>query len=113
MRIKDRRFSVPACVFDQGMPCKQFKLLVFLFSASDFAGTCRPGYASMRLAIRDSDRERGCDTTVRRYLKRLEKEGWIFTMKRTRGRMAIWLQIPPRLRAKDEPKTALLELSRQ
>lgn len=99
MKIKGRdKFSIPDGIFGEPMPGKAFKLLCFLFSLSDFAGLSRPGYAAMQRAIRDCPRENGSRTTVRGHLCYLQQRGWIFHMKRTSGRMAIWLQIPPRLR---------------
>ncbi len=104
MKFKQGRFSIPDCIFTEPMPAKAFKLLIYLFSEADFAGLCRPGYACMQKTIRDDLRENGSRTTVRGHLCYLEQRGWIFHMKRTSGRMAIWLQIPPRLRSIPRPK---------
>lgn len=98
MRIRQERFSLPWCILDEPMPSKALNLLMFLFRESDFEGLSRPGYAAMQKAVRDDPRENGSKTTVRAHLKYLEERGWIFHMKKTNGRMAIWLQIPPRLR---------------
>lgn len=57
----------------------------------------RPGYAAMKMAIRDKDGERGCDSTIRRMLVNLQKLGWIWHIKRSNGIAAIYLRIPPRL----------------
>lgn len=88
------------------MPSKAVKLLLYLFQRADFEGLCRPGYASMQRAVRDDPRENGSKTTIRAHLQYLEARGWIFHMKKTNGKMAIWLQIPPRMRTtkKDEVK---------
>ena len=104
MKFKERRFSIPFAIFDEQMPSKAFKLLVYLFGEADFAGHCRPGYEAMRLAIRDESGENGSPATVRRYLHYLEKRAWIFHMKKTNGRMAIYIQIPPRFKAKSKDK---------
>lgn len=103
MKIPVKHFSIPFCIFDEPLPSKSLKLLVFLFSKADFNGASQPGYSAMREAIRDQSSENGSKTTVRRYLELLEKRGWIFHMKRTSGRMAIWLQIPPRFRKSKAP----------
>lgn len=111
MKIKQARFSLPACAFDEPMPSKAFKLLCYLFSRSDFAGLSRPGYAAMQQVIRDDPRENGSRTTIRAHLLYLERKGWIFHMKRTSGRMAIWLQIPPRFRRSKEEDRAITPIS--
>lgn len=107
MRIKDHRFSVPICIFAEPMPAKAFKLLVFLFGQSDFSGHSRPGYDSMRKAVRDDRMENGSQTTVRTHLLYLERKGWIFHMKKTNSKMAVWLQIPPRFRRPDKPNSLI------
>lgn len=98
MKIRQARFSVPDCITAEPMPAKAFKLLVYLFSLSEFAGGCRPGYEQMRYAMRAKDGENGCNNTIRRQLLYLKKKGWIFEMRKTNARMRIWLQIPARLR---------------
>lgn len=104
MKMKETRFSVPFCIFAEPMPAKARVLLVYLFGQSDFGGVCRPGYSEMQRAIRDKPSENGSRTTVRRWLGYLEKQGWIFHMKRTNGNMAIWLQVPPRYRSRERAK---------
>jgi len=98
VKITSPRFSVPSAVFDESLPSKAFKLLVYLYRVSDVGGACRPGYAGMKRAMRDHDGDNGCNSTVRRCLQTLNKRGWIFAMKRTNSKMTIWLQIPHRLR---------------
>lgn len=107
MKIAISKFSVPDCALDEPMPSKAFKLLAFLLRESDYAGACRPGYDAMRRALRDSTNDNGSNHTVRKYLKVLDKMGWIFTMKKTNARMAIWMQIPNRFRRHAAPKTTL------
>ena len=102
MRIHQARFSVPFCIFEEPMPSKQLKLLLFLFSESTVEGGCSPGYRAMRHAMRDHDTDKGSDTTVLKYLDALNKAGWIFAIHKTNGRMRIWLKIPARF--KPRPK---------
>lgn len=107
MRITQARFSVPFCILDEPMPSKALKLLVYLLSISDFGGCCRPGYEAMRKVMRDHSRGNGSDTTVRKQLLWLKKDGWIFEIRRTNARMLVWLQIPPRFRPQKLPKTTI------
>lgn len=97
MKIRQYQFTIPKCIFDEPMPAKQFVLLCFLFSKSDFGGMARPGYAAMKRAIRGKEGEVGCDSTIRRMLVSLQKLGWIWHIKRSNGIAAIYLRIPPRL----------------
>lgn len=112
MRFPEKAFSVPFCIFTEKMPSKAFKLLVYLFSQSDFSGYSCPGYNHMRKAICDTDAANGCNSTVRRYLSFLEKKAWIFHMKKTNGKMGIWLQIPPRFRLQKRRISLISEVSR-
>lgn len=111
MRIKVKGYYAPKCAHEEPMPCKARCLLLYLFSISRPGGECRPGYEGMKQAIRDKPGEKGCDATIRRYLKRLKKEGWIFHMRRTQGRMMIYLQIPFRFRVKTEVVESISVLS--
>jgi len=102
-----RKFSIPSCIYAEPMPAKAFKLLVFLFNESDYTGACAPGYAAMRLAMRGKIGDAGSNHTVNSSLRCLQKAGWIFTMKRTNSRMAVWLQIPNRFRKEKAPATCI------
>lgn len=108
MKFPEKRFSVPFCVFSEPMPSKALKLLLFLLSRSDFSGFSQPGYSEMVKAIRDDPAENGCHNTVRTYLKLLEQKAWIFHMRRTNGKMGIWLQIPPRFRHRKSKSQSLI-----
>lgn len=97
------------------MPAKARVLLVYLFSLSEFAGGCRPGYEQMRYAMRSKDGENGCNSTIRRQLLYLKRKGWIFEMRKTNARMYIWIQIPARLRVtkrddEQEPPISVVSL---
>lgn len=107
MKIPQSRFSVPDCILEDPMPSKALKLLLYLLSISDYGGACRPGYDHMRKVMRDKIQDKGSDTTVRKHLIWLKKDGWIFNMKRTNARMIVWLQIPPRHRPQKLPKTTI------
>lgn len=99
MRITERRFSLPFCIFDEEMPDKTFRLLSYLFSISDFKGASRPGYREMKKAAGI-----GSDATVKAALDYLRKEGWIFHIKKGGSNAStIMLDIPSRLRKKDLP----------
>lgn len=107
MRITQSRFSVPFCALVEPMPSKAFKLLIYLISVSNFEGACRPGYDHMRRVMRDNERFKGSDSTVKKNLLWLQKDGWIHHMKRGNARMVIFLQIPPRHRPQKLPKTTI------
>jgi hypothetical protein len=99
MRIIERRFSLPFCIFDEDMPDKAFRLLCFLFSVSDFKGASRPGYREMKNATGI-----GSDATVKASLDYLRESGWIFHIKKGGSNAStILLDIPSRLREKDLP----------
>lgn len=107
MKVTQRRFSVPFCVLDEPMPSKALKLLVYLFSISSLDGACRPGYEHMRRIMRDHERCKGSDTTVRKHLDYLVEMQWISHIRKTNARMIVWLRIPPRLRPVEVPKTTI------
>lgn len=99
MRFPERGFSIPFTIFAEPMPDKAFRLLCFLFSVSDFRGTCRPGYALMKRGA-----DIGSDATVKSSLDYLRGAGWIiFTKKGGSHNTTIGLSIPGRLRSKDVP----------
>lgn len=96
MRIKEKRFSVPNCALNDGLEDKAFRLLVFLYSRTDFNGACSPGYTAMKEGA-----SIGADSTVKYTLDSLQKKGWIFHIKKNGSSHAtIWLQTPPRYRQK-------------
>ena len=107
MRTKDPRFSVPFCIFNEPMPAKMFVCLVYLISVSSVDGMCKPGYEAMKRAMRDADGDKGSNATVRTCLMGLNKRGWIFSMKKTNGRMVIVLRVPYRFRKQKLPLTTI------
>lgn len=95
----EHRFSLPFAIFEEPMPDKALRLLVYLFSISNYQGICRPGYRGMKAGA-----EIGSNATVKACLDLLQKRGWIWTIKKGgSNNSTVALEIPSRLRKKDVP----------
>lgn len=103
MKLTERRFSVPTCIFEDGLPDKAFILLVFLFSQSDMSGMVSPGYTAMKTGAHITSR-----STIAKSLDILKKHGWFHFSKRNGHRNATyWLRIPPRWKSYEREKNSL------
>lgn len=100
MRFSEPRFSIPFAILNDDLPDKAIRLLIFLFSQSDFNGACSPGYKEMKAKA-----DIGSDATIANTLRLLQRKGWIFHIKKGgSNRSTIWLQIPPRFRSPKRQK---------
>lgn len=92
---------MPKCIFDDELPDKAFRLLVFLFQVSDVAGMANPGYSAMKKGAHITSRN-----TVSGALKILREHGWFNFVNKTPGKNdAYWLRIPTRFEPKKRKKS--------
>ena len=105
MKFSRERFSVPDCVFEDGLPYAALCLLVYLFSQSSVAGHCAPGYDAMMHALHTR-----CRNTINRNLRLLQKRGWFhYSKRRGNQNKSMWLCIPPRYAPKKTAHTSVIE----
>lgn len=95
MRIQEKRFSVPFCVFDDNLTSCAQVVLVFLFSQSDCGGHCRVSYDRISEFTGFASRNSISDA-----LALLQKRGWFYKRKRTNGAQIVQLRIPTRYMTK-------------
>lgn len=91
------------CVFEDELPDKAFRLLVFLFHVSNVAGRANPGYEAMRKGADITSRN-----TVANALRIIREHGWFdYVAKQPNKPDVFWLRIPDRFAPKNRKRSAL------
>lgn len=112
MRPRSDGFFVPFCLFDEVLPDKTFKLLLFLLKTSLSDGECRVGYKAMRHAIRDKEYKPASSATVRKALLLLKRKRWISKFEDNGPKpMSIYMQIPWKYLPENSPKEAVQSIT--
>ncbi len=98
MKLSGDRFSIPACIMDDGLPDKAFRLLVFLYQISDMAGCATADYPAIKAGASIVS-----DATIAQSLRLLKKHGWFHFVKKGGGHPSVyWLRRPPRFTETDQ-----------